>query len=71
MVAICGWIMPAPFAMPPTRISRPSASRVVTACSLGRVSVVMIARAASVPPARAAQASGWSPPWRRPAAASR
>ena len=49
MVAICGWIMPAPFAMPPMRISRPSSSRAVTACSLGRVSVVMIARAASVP----------------------
>ena len=35
IVAICGWIMPEPLAMPPMRITRPSARRVETACSFG------------------------------------
>ena len=52
IVAICGWIMPEPLAMPPMRITRPSARRVETACCFGRVSVVMIARAACPDAAR-------------------
>ena len=49
-VAISGWIMPAPLAMPPMMIGPPGVSRRTAQC-FGRVSVVMIARAASTPPA--------------------
>ena len=49
IVAMLGWIMPAPFAMPVTVIVTPS----ITTCrdtALGTVSVVMIAAAASAQP---------------------
>ncbi len=44
-----GWIIPAPFAMPPIVIGPPGVSTRTAQC-LGLVSVVMIARAASMPP---------------------
>ena len=51
MVAMFGAIMPAPFAIPPTmHVHFPDGNS--TATSLGLVSVVMIARAASAPPCR-------------------
>ena len=53
MVASPGASMPAPLAMPPTMKPAPTA----TAC-LGTVSVVMIARAASSPPADGEQRHG-------------
>ncbi len=47
MVAMAGWIIPEPLAMPPTvKVRPPTWTR--AAASLGRVSVVMIARAARV-----------------------
>src|SRR3990172_3762080 len=49
IVAIWGWIMPDPLAIPPTVMdTRPVVSR--SATSLGRVSVVRIAAAAAGPP---------------------
>ena len=48
MVAMFGSIMPDPLAMPPT-VKDPRGVRTVTACSFGNRSVVMIARAASLP----------------------
>src|SRR5207249_4902468 len=48
-VAMSGWIMPAPLAMPPT-VTIPAGVSKRTAQCLGRVSVVMMARAASGPP---------------------
>ena len=42
MVAMLGWIMRAPLLTPPTRTSRPPASKATEAC-LRRVSVVMMA----------------------------
>ena len=60
-VAMLGAIMPAPFAMPPTRTVSPSSVNSAKA-SFGRVSVVMIARAASPPaPAESAGASAATP----------
>ena len=57
MVAILGWIIPLPLAIPPTVQTLPSRSK-LTATSLRRVSVVIIASAASVPPsARSAETS--------------
>src|SRR3954467_6218870 len=57
MVAMFGSIMPDPFAIPPTR-NVPRALVISTDAALGNGSVVMIARAASLPPqgARAAAA---------------
>ena len=50
VVAMLGWIMPLPFAMPPRRqVTPPSENS--TAISLANVSVVMIATAASCAPA--------------------
>jgi hypothetical protein len=51
MVARFGAIMPAPLAIPPTWQPTPEAVKPTATC-LGRVSVVMIARAASAPPSR-------------------
>src|SRR6266568_4315769 len=59
-VAMSGWIIPAPFAMPPT-VTIPAGVSKRTAQCLGRVSVVIMARAASGPPSGV----------RRPAAARR
>src|SRR5213594_768316 len=56
-------IIPAPLAMPPTVIAPLGVSRRTAQC-LGRVSVVMIARAASAPPS----AESRSAAWRRPSA---
>ncbi len=58
MVAMLGWIIPAPLAIPPIRTGRPSSSN-STAVDFGRVSVVMMASAAASPPSgpRAATAS--------------
>src|SRR5436309_3394027 len=48
-VAMSGWIIPAPLAIPPT-VTMPAAVSRRTAQCFGRVSVVMMARAASTPP---------------------
>jgi hypothetical protein len=48
MVAMLGWIIPEPLHIPPTRTVTPSRSS-STAWVFGRVSVVMIARAAASP----------------------
>src|SRR6266566_6054059 len=48
-VAMSGWIIPAPLAIPPTVIMPAGVSKRTAQC-LGRVSVVMMARAASGPP---------------------
>ena len=48
IVPIWGWIIPEPLAMPPTCAVRPRPRSTSTAASLGTVSVVMMARAASV-----------------------
>ena len=49
IVAMFGWIMPLPFAMPPSRQVAPPASN-STAISLSSVSVVMMPSAAARPP---------------------
>ena len=48
-VAMSGWIIPAPLAIPPTVIGPCGVSSRTAQC-FTRVSVVMIARAASMPP---------------------
>ena len=48
-VAISGWIIPAPLAIPPT-VTIPAGVSNWTAQCFGWVSVVMMARAASTPP---------------------
>ena len=57
MVAMSGWIMPAPLAQPPIVYSTPFASNVATA-SFWNVSVVMIARAKSAPPSECGSSCG-------------
>src|SRR6266576_1613208 len=57
-VAISGWIIPAPLAIPPT-VTRPPGVSKRTAQCFGRVSVVMMARAASMPPAGESRAAAW------------
>ena len=59
IVALWGWIIPAPFAMPPIRTGR-SPIRPSTAQVFSRVSVVMMARAAASHPSglKAATAAG-------------
>ena len=61
-VAMSGWIIPAPLAIPPT-VTMPAGVSKRTAQCFGRVSVVMMARAASGPPSvvRCA-AAAWRPP---------
>jgi hypothetical protein len=58
MVAMFGWIMPAPLANPATVTVRPS-SVSVSCASLATVSVVMIARAASPCVRSAAGSAAW------------
>src|SRR5450759_3288304 len=61
MVAMLGLIMPEPLAMPPTVHRTPSTSN-ATATSLAKVSVVMMATAASAPPPGvSAVAAAWMP----------
>src|SRR5438445_426679 len=62
-VAMSGWIMPAPLAIPPTVTIPPGVSNRTAQC-FGRVSVVMMARAAAVPPA----AVRWAAAARSPSA---
>ena len=61
IVAMFGWIMPTPLVIAPMRTSRPPISS-ATAHSLGLVSVVMMARAASWPPS--GRSSSALNPWR-------
>ncbi len=61
-VAMSGWIIPAPLAMPPMMMGPPGVSRRTATC-FGLVSVVMIARAASTPPSgESFAAASRSPP---------
>src|SRR5256885_188092 len=60
-VAMSGWIMPAPLAIPPTVIMPAGVSKRTAQC-LGRVSVVMMARAASGPASAVrCAAAAWRP----------
>ena len=61
MVAILGWIIPEPLAIPPIRTGLPSIM-VSRAIDLGTKSVVMIDRAASSPPSSLAAAATWGIP---------
>ena len=63
VVAMFGWIMPAPLAMPVTRTSPPLPPATVRVLILGRVSVVMMPRAkgSQVPVAQAFASAGMAP----------
>jgi hypothetical protein len=64
MVAMLGWIMPEPLAMPPMRTGRPS-RRSSRAIDLVTRSVVTMADAAAAEPVEVRAATAWGMPDRR------